>query len=123
MVHRLLIWIFFVAFREMSPSSGALVVHNEVDEPAVVNFHALGILAAYINSSPDIGEKAGDPSCMAGKLCYLAVCERDVEPSIACGYDIGDVINLQAGLLQCLSHNLVGKLAMLRPGWALDGRK
>jgi hypothetical protein len=60
---------------------------------------------------------------MAGKLCYLVICERDVEPSIACGYDIGDVINLQAGLLQCLSHDVVGKAAMLWAGRALDGGK
>jgi hypothetical protein len=60
---------------------------------------------------------------MAGELRYLAVCKRDVEPPIACGYDIRDVINVQAGFLECLSHNLVGKPAMLGAGWALDERK
>jgi hypothetical protein len=60
---------------------------------------------------------------MAGKLCYLAVCEGDIEPSITCGYDIGDVINLKAGLLEYASHNLIGELPMLWTGGTLDRRK
>jgi hypothetical protein len=60
---------------------------------------------------------------MARELCYLAVCERNVKPSIAGGYDIREVINLQPRFLECLSHDLVGELAMLGTGGTLDDRE